>query len=136
MKCQSCNDPATHHITEIVGGDWVEHHVCDNHVQELDALKGTKATGGYEPGPEFLQAHSDPVARQKLAAHLLPALCLALRDDLATVRALAAFWLGSLGGDAASAAGALREAQDDPDTQVRKAAEYALRMIRGVRVEE
>ncbi|MCP4707383.1 MAG: hypothetical protein GY869_02055 [Planctomycetes bacterium] len=30
MQCQSCNEPATVHLTEIVNGEKIERHLCEN----------------------------------------------------------------------------------------------------------
>jgi hypothetical protein len=79
--------------------------------------------------PELRAAISDPAARQKLAAHLLPALCLALLDEQPEVRVAAVYRLFRFGPDAQSASGALRDALRDPDGRVRKATEIALKVI-------
>jgi HEAT repeat protein len=79
--------------------------------------------------PKLCEALRDLPTRQQLAAHLLPALCLALLDPSPEVRILAAFRLMQLGPDAQTVLGALREAQADPDERVRKAAAIALQFI-------
>ena len=45
MKCQKCNKQATFHITELIGADRVEYHLCEQHANEY-LHKG-------EPIPEF-----------------------------------------------------------------------------------
>jgi hypothetical protein len=130
MKCQECNEPATCHVTEIVAGKAVEYHVCEKHACELDSLQGKEAKQhplGPMSGP--FEVLLDPVAREKLAAYLLPPLCLALLDENPAVRSLAAVWLSQIHEEAASAAGALRAALEDPDERVRSAARFALDMI-------
>lgn len=135
MKCQSCTKTATHHVTEIVDGQLVEYHVCEAHLPELDKLKAAKEQQG--PGGPWLfwnhadiyQAMRDEEARKKLAAHLLPALCLALLDAKPELKILATFWLAMLGSQAQSAVGALRDAQGDSDERVRTAAGLALKII-------
>jgi hypothetical protein len=136
MKCQVCQEVATLHITDIVAGQPVEHHVCDRHLQDLGAGKPVEAVNRSVPGPlafasdpQLGDALNDPVAREKVAAHLLPPLCLALLDEMPEVRILAAFRLMMFGPDARSAAGALRAALQDPDERVRKAADFALEFI-------
>jgi hypothetical protein len=127
MKCQQCTNPATMHITEIVDGAPVEYHLCEQHLAALETLQPSPLsphdTGG------VLQAMSNPAARQKMAAHLLPALCLALLDEQADVRVLASFWLSQLGEDAHSALGALRTNLTHPEERVRNAAEFAIKAI-------
>ena len=79
--------------------------------------------------PQLRAAVFDEAARQRLAAHLLPALCLALLDQSPEVRVAAAYQLMCFGRDARSASGALRDAMTDPDERVRKAARIALQLI-------
>jgi hypothetical protein len=136
MKCQSCTQPATHHVTEIVAGKAAEYHVCDDHLRELDSLEpacgpGKPATGirAFWEDPKLGEALRDPEARQQMAAHVLPALCLALLHERPQVRVAAAFRLLQLGPDARSAAGALRDALRDPDERVAHAARLALEYI-------
>jgi hypothetical protein len=93
MKCQSCDKPGTLHVTDIVAGKPVEYHVCETHFQDLDALE--PASGLPRPATGFAafwddvrvrEALQDKVAREKIAAHLLPALALALLDENPQVR--------------------------------------------------
>jgi len=74
-------------------------------------------------------ALEDPVVRQQLAAHLLPALCLALLDERPEVRIAAAFNIMRIGPNSRSAVSALRDALRDSDEHVRKAAAIALEFI-------
>jgi HEAT repeat protein len=136
MKCQACDKEATSHVTEIVAGSPVEYHVCDAHLQELDALKpadrpGRPASGigAFMDDPGIREALRDREAREKVSAYLIPPLCLALLDQRPEVRIVAAFRLMVLGPDARSATGGLRDATRDPDERVRKAAEIALEHI-------
>ena len=133
MKCQECDEPATHHVTEIVGGNPVEFHVCDRHLQDWEAIKKAPKASG--PEKEFVatmiacelgKALCDQETRNKLAAYLLPALCLALLDPKPEVRVVAAFQLMGFGRNAQSAVGALRDALQDSDERVRNAARIAL----------
>ncbi len=132
MKCQKCHETATHHITEIVEGKLLEYHVCEEHAGELEPLKGpqgqgcSKALRSYD---EALEPFCDPAAQQKMAAYLLPALALALLDENAAVRILAANHMMFLEADAKSAIGALRDALNDPDDRVRTVADRAIRLI-------
>jgi HEAT repeat protein len=89
------------------------------------------ATGfsAFMEDPELCELLRDQEARQKVAAGLLPPLCLALLDQKPAVRVAAAFRLMALGPDAQSALGALRDALKDPDERVRKAAAIALEHI-------
>lgn len=34
MKCQKCDKPATFHITEMIGSDRIELHLCERHAGE------------------------------------------------------------------------------------------------------
>jgi hypothetical protein len=122
MRCQECDQAATSHVTEIVEGKAVEYHLCEKHLAALDTLeaKGCKPPPWREP---------DPVATQKMAAYLLPALCLALLDEVAGVRLQACFWLKLLGSHAESALGALQAARQDPDPEVRKLAEELVALL-------
>jgi hypothetical protein len=133
MKCQACDKIATHHVTELVRGEPVEFHVCDAHLQTLDTIgpppKATapeNAFGAFLRTPELAGALRDPEACKKLAAYLLPPLCLALLDPTPEARVAAAFRLMALGSDAQSALGALQKALEDPDERVRKAAKIAV----------
>jgi hypothetical protein len=136
MKCQRCDQPATLHVTDVVDGQAVDYHVCENHFQEIGSLPPATPSGN-APGdlgaffndPRLREALFDPAAREKVAAYLLPALCLALLDERPEVRVAAAFRLMTFGGDARSTLGALRDACHDPDERVRKAAEVAMQII-------
>jgi HEAT repeat protein len=136
MKCQACDQAATHHVTEIVAGEAVEYHVCDTHLQNLEGLdKATrepKPSTGYAAfwaNRELKAALRDEAARQKVAAHLLPPLCLALLDPRPEVKVVAAFRLMAFGPDARSVVGALQNALQDADERVRQAARIALEYI-------
>jgi hypothetical protein len=135
MQCQTCTKTATHHVTEIVDGQFVEFHVCEAHLPELDKLKAAKEqhpAGGpmaFWNNADIYEAMRDQEARKKLAAHLLPALCLALLDAKPELKILATFWLAMLGSQARSAIGALRDAEGDSDERVRTAAGLALKTI-------
>lgn len=134
MKCQACDDSATIHVTEIVDGKLAEYHVCEKHPLEISSLKGTQphppstASTLWQDG-EIEKAFLDPVARQKMAAYLLPALCVSLLDQNADVRVLSAFRMMQLGSDARSALGALRDALNDANERVRRVAEVAIEFI-------
>jgi HEAT repeat protein len=132
MKCQACDEPATCHVTEMVAGNAVEYHVCQKHASELDTLKPVDSSQAALESAEILQAFQDPLARQKMAAYLLPALCLALLDPNPEVRILAAFRMMNHGSEAKSALGALRTALQDSDKRVRKVAAAAIEYIQGV----
>jgi hypothetical protein len=134
MKCQACDAPATMSVTEVADGKAVTYQVCEQHALELDTLQGKIAASARktvrlfsEAG--FLEACGDADARRKLAAHLLPGLCLALTDESPNVRIQAALGLMGLGPDAASALPALRDAAGDADERVRRAAEAAIELI-------
>jgi hypothetical protein len=137
MKCQECGQPATNHVTEIVAGEFVEYHVCDTHLGNLEALKPAPLPDRRRTGFEaFLEdsrlqaAIMDPAVRQELAAHLLPPLCLALLHQKPEVRIAASFGLMQFGADGRSAEGALRDALQDADERVAKAASLALEYIK------
>jgi hypothetical protein len=132
MLCQACSKSAICHVTEIVAGKPVEYHVCEEHLQELEELKPARIAEPRSGGiwdRVFRDAASDSAARQKLAAFLLPALCLALLDEKPEVRILAVFRLMLLGPEARSTMGALRDALQDADERVRKAASIAAELI-------
>jgi hypothetical protein len=134
MKCQACEKAATLHVTDITAGAPVEYHVCEAHFRDLETLPAPPKpppTGlrAFWHDPEVFAAMRDPGARMEMAAYLLPALCLALLDTRPEVRILAAYHLLRLGGDAGSALGALRQALQDADARVRRAARTALESI-------
>jgi hypothetical protein len=136
LKCQSCGQQGTHHVTEIVAGKAVEYHVCETHVHDLASLPpGSNPCNpmtGIQPfwdDPELREALCDPAACQGMAAHLLPALCLALLHQALGVRIVAAYTLMRLGANARPAVGALRDALRDPDGRVALAAAFALEYI-------
>lgn len=127
MKCQACDQTAVHHVTELVAGEPTEFHVCDEHLLRLEDFKPAKALdksvkgfGAFWVDSQFRKALEDAGARQKMAALLLPALCLGLLDEKPEVRISAIFQLMHLGPDARSAAGALRDALEDSDERVRR----------------
>jgi len=136
MKCQACEEVATLHVTEIVEGKPIEYHVCETHVNYTGKLEPhqlqpeqIRGIGAFLTDPKLSEALRDSAAREKMSAHQLPALCLALLDPKPEVRIVAAFQLMRLGPNAQSAAGALRDALLDPDERVRKAAHAALDSI-------
>jgi hypothetical protein len=134
MKCQSCDEPAAFHVTEIVNGQAVEYHVCETHLRDLPSEKPTAGKEVAEAGADIHAALQDTDARLKVAAFLLPALCLALLDEKPEVRIVAAYRIMRLGGDARSASGALRDALVDPDERVRRVARIALDVIESGKV--
>jgi hypothetical protein len=104
MKCQACEGAATHQVTEIVGGKPVEYHVCDTHLKTLGELEPyqhqrgtTKGLAAFLDDPKLREAVRDAAAREKVSAHQLPDLCLALLDPRPEVRVAAAFQLLCLG---------------------------------------
>ncbi len=134
MKCQACEEQATHHVTELVAGKPEEFHVCEKHLQELKSLE--PESHGRRAGfwalwgdPEHREVLRDTEARQKMVAYLLPALCLALLDDKPEVKILSAYRLMQLGANAQSAIQALRNALLDKDQRVGKAAQIAIEWI-------
>lgn len=135
MKCQSCDNQATLHVTELVNGQPTEFHVCEAHFDDLDKLKAAierqnpRSDIAFWLNPEMQKAMSDPQARKKIAAHLLPALCLALLDPKPEVKVIAIHHLMMLGSDARSAVGALQDARQNANENVRHAAECALKCI-------
>jgi hypothetical protein len=137
MKCQSCDNQATLHVTEMVNGQPTEFHVCENHFDNLDKLKAAierqnpASDIAFWFNPEIVKALSDPEARKKFAAHLLPALCLALLDPKPEVKIIALHHLIMFGPDARSAIGALQDACQDPNEGVRQAAGLALKIVEG-----
>jgi hypothetical protein len=136
MKCQRCDQPAAIHVTDVVDGHSVDFHVCEKHFHEVGSLPPATPPGNQTGGfgaflndARLREAMFDPTAREKVAAYLLPALCLALLDERPQVRVAAAFRLMACGSDARSTLGALRDALNDPDERVRKAAEIASEAI-------
>jgi hypothetical protein len=119
----------------MVDGKAVEFHVCETHLAQLDHLKPARLPGLRGPYWEFYAdselrgAMVEPAAKQVMAAHLLPALCLAILDPKPEVRIAAAHELMKLGANARSALSALRDAQRDADPRVSKAATLAARLI-------
>jgi HEAT repeat protein len=137
MKCQSCDNQATLHVTELVNGQPTEFHVCEAHFDDLDKLKAamerqsSNSLMAFLGHPGIREAMGDPEARKKVAAHLLPALCLALLDPKPEVKVIAIYHLMMLGPDAQSAIGALQDACQDPNEGVRHAAGLALKIVEG-----
>lgn len=130
MKCQQCNEPATHHVTDLVHGGPVEYHVCERHVQDVGTLKPAPGEKVLFPcGTLWGDPHLRKAAQQKMAAYILPALCMALLDEQPEVRVVAALNLMQLGANAQSALGALRDALADQDERVRAAAKMAIEFI-------
>jgi hypothetical protein len=134
MKCQACEEQATHHVTELVAGKPEEYHVCEKHLQALKGLEpeshGRRAGfRAFWDDPEIREVLRDAEARQKMEAYLLPVLCLALLDDKPEVRILSAYRLMQLGGNAQSAIQALRNALLDKDERLVKAAQIAIEWI-------
>jgi hypothetical protein len=136
MKCQACDQAATHHVTEMMAGKPVEHHLCEAHFQEVGALEPPLKPADLHAAAAFMhdaalcEALQDNHAHQRLAAYLLPALCLALLDEHPQVRIAAAFRLMMLGPDARSALQGLEAAMQDADERVRKASQIASEAIR------
>lgn len=135
MKCQSCDNQATLHVTEMVNGQPTGFHVCETHFDDLDKLKASierqnpNSLMALLGNPGIRGAIGDPEARKKVAAHLLPALCLALLNPKPEVKVIAIYHLIMLGPDARSAVGALQHARQDANKNVRHAAECALKCI-------
>jgi hypothetical protein len=136
MKCQACDKAAVHHVTEIVAGAPAEYHVCEDHLQTLDSMGPPRIAPVVENGfgeflrvPELVAALRDEETQKKVAAYLLPPLCLALLDPRPEVRVAAAFRLMALGENAQSAVGALQDALQDSDERVRQAARIARESI-------
>src|SRR5262249_147116 len=135
MKCQSCDNQATLHVTEMVNGEPTEFHVCESHLDDLDKLKAAieRQSPGHDPemaflfNPEIGKALSDPEAQKKFAAHLLPALCLALLDPKPEVKIIALRHLMMFQQYAPSALGALQDALLDSNENVREAAKLVLK---------
>ena len=67
MKCESCNNPATVHLTEIKGGKKIEKHLCESCAQQLEGIGAAK---GHTPINElltnFVMAHSGATKEQTL----------------------------------------------------------------------
>ena len=123
-------------VAPHVANQPVEFHVCEAHLQDVESLgpdaRANKQEAGFASfvdAPELRAAVRDPVVRQQMAAHLLPALCLALLNENPEVRVAAAFRLMLLGPDGRSSCGALRDALRDSDERVRKAVQIALEYI-------
>lgn len=51
MKCENCNNPATHHLTEIMGGKRVEKHLCESCAAALEGIGQPK---GHTPIDQLL----------------------------------------------------------------------------------
>ncbi|MCI0376036.1 MAG: hypothetical protein L0215_00370 [Gemmataceae bacterium] len=135
MKCQHCDQPATIHVTEMADGKAAELHVCEAHAH---ALSSPVPVSRPEVGCSFWQfmtdgplrdALQDARAAEKLAAHLLPALCLALLDEQPEVRIMGAYHLILFGPKASSALNALKNGLRDPDERVRTACAIAVGCI-------
>lgn len=135
MKCQECDQAATHHVTEVMAGEFVEYHVCEKHLADVDTLEAanpkepTEGFGAFFSDATLRAALNDDDAQEKMAAHQLPALCLALLDLKPEVKVFAVYCLMRLGPNAGSASGALCDALQDADERVRKAARIALKYI-------
>lgn len=136
MKCQYCDQSATHHVTEMVKGEAVEYHVCKAHLDmvggpvRVPVPKELSGFVAFMAHTDLCASMRDRTARQKLAAHLLPALCLALLDENPNVKVAALFYLMRLGPDAESATAALQNALHDADERVQKAAAIALEFFK------
>jgi HEAT repeat protein len=85
--------------------------------------------GAFWVYPEVGKALRDAEAKEKFAAYLLPALCLALLDPKPEVKIISACRLMELGPKAKTAIQALRNVLLDEDPRVRKAAEIAIKLI-------
>jgi hypothetical protein len=105
-------------------------------LQDLEAVKKAPKASG--PEKEFVatvmacelgEALCDRETLKKLAAYLLPPLCLALLDPKPEVRVVAAFQLMGFGRHAQSAVAALQDALRDSDKRVQQAARIALEYI-------
>jgi hypothetical protein len=136
MKCELCDEAATTHVTEMVDGKPTEHHVCETHARHLNALPPPSIPEHAPTGEvaflldtALLDALRDQGAQEKLLAHLLPALCVALLDPTPEIRIAATFFLTRIAADAESVKQALRDALNDQDERVRKASQIALESI-------
>ena len=137
MKCEHCDRVASHHVTEVVAGLPADRHLCEDHVTDWTSpAHADRPPAPFRSSPDFFwrepelwRAVRDHAAHQKVAANLLPALCLALLDETPEVRVVAAYDLMLLGRHAQPAAGALRDRLTDGDGRVRKAAGIALDAI-------
>jgi HEAT repeat protein len=132
MKCQSCDNQATLHVTEMVNGEPTEFHVCESHLEDLDKLKAAmerQSSGGmaFWLNPEIGKALDDPEAQKKFAAHLLPAICQALQDPKPEVKIIALQHLMMFRQCAKSAVTALQDAMLDSNENVREAAKLVLK---------
>jgi hypothetical protein len=150
LKCQACDQPATHHITEMVAGEpcgFCEYHLCEDHYLEWEHLPERRPPERKSCRPDtpfqklvndskLREALHDPVVRQEMAAHLLPPLCLALLHEKPEVRTAAVFHIMQLRSDARCATGALRDALKDPDPLVAKAAQIALEYLESDRARQ
>jgi hypothetical protein len=129
-KCQECDQPATCTISEIV-----ERSLCDTHAEKFLGTKpkliDTEPTvfSEFWSDATIAEAMQDREGYRQVAAYLLPALCLALLDNNPSVRIRTAFRLMLMGRDAQSADGALKDALQDVDPGVRKAARLARQHI-------
>jgi hypothetical protein len=132
MKCQTCSKAAVFHVTELRQGEFGERHLCEECMEKVDAM----ADPPVKP-PRFLPANlsalSDPAALPRMAAYLIPPLCLALKDECAGVRCLAARHLGMLGKEGQPALEALRSAANDPEDDVRAMMAVAIEIIERTR---
>jgi hypothetical protein len=136
MKCQACNKAATLHVTEVVSGEPVEYHVCEEHLPGLNTLKPAsgmdRAAGVYTAfweDAKLREVLKDSAAQQEVAVHILAALCISLRHEKPEVRIVTAYQLMEYGSAARSTIDALRAALQDPDERVQKAARLALEYI-------
>lgn len=65
-KCDHCDRPATHHSVEIIKGQKIEKHLCDNHAaQEGLAIKAVH-TPINELLSNFVKLHSGATGQQDL----------------------------------------------------------------------
>lgn len=143
MKCELCNDTATHHVTERVDGKYIQHHRCEAHAEgePRPAESGPAQQSGTpkEPDgspetaisiihadPELQAANRDEECEEKLTAFLLPAYCLALQDQRPEVRISAIIHIANLNHLGVSLIGALRDRLQDSDDRVRRAAQAAV----------
>jgi protein-arginine kinase activator protein McsA len=73
MKCQSCDNQATLHVTELVNGEPIGFHVCEAHFDDLDKLKAAmerqspNSLMAFLGNPGIREAMGDPEARKKVA---------------------------------------------------------------------
>ena len=66
-KCDHCDKPATHHSVEIIKGQKIEKHLCDEHAAEEGlVVKAIGHTPINELLTNFVKLHSGAAAAQEL----------------------------------------------------------------------